>query len=109
MGLVFELTEVDALSHVVSFLFVFLFWAPFSVELSSEVSVLAFDKFSAAFALRNSLFSAALSSAPTFTSWAFFCVCSLSAALRAPSSASSFLRSSDVDLSPNSSCSFLVR
>jgi len=68
MGLIFEFTEVDALSRIVSFLFVFLFWASFSVELSSGVSVSAFDKFSAAFASRNSLFSAALFSAFAFTS-----------------------------------------
>jgi hypothetical protein len=54
MGLIFDLTEVDALSHIVSFLLFSLFWVSFSVELSSEVSVLAFNKFSAAFALRNS-------------------------------------------------------
>jgi hypothetical protein len=54
MGLIFEFTEVDVLSRIVSFLFVFLFWASFSVELSSEVSVSAFNQFSAAFALRNS-------------------------------------------------------
>jgi hypothetical protein len=54
MGLIFEFTEVDVLSHIVSFLLFSLFWVSFSVELSSEVSVSAFDQFSAAFALRNS-------------------------------------------------------
>ena len=109
MGLIFDLAEVDVLSHIISFLLFSLFWASFPVELSSEVSILAFDKFSAAFVLRNSLFSAALFSASTFTSWAFVCVCCLSAALHAPFFTSSLFRSSDVELSPSSSCSFGVR